>query len=583
MKKILNGLLALFLCFSLVACKPDKPRPEPENEAFQEFTNSLIAWYYPPTEASIYFDFAHPEKYGITLGNPDFKIPSLEKVQEGAVEAQEKLAKLKEFDYSKLNSTEQLTYDVLVYNLQSAIDAPAFYYLHYGALGSFIGANCDMPYYYIAWPLLSKEYLDAMLFTIDELPATFQNWIDFEVEKAKHGYPMMLSTYQAIVEAAQKIVDAGDDYFLIKQVAERIKTVPGLSEEEIIDYQQRVTESLKVNFIGAYRLLTKQLPALYDKAVDKNKAGLSYFDGGDDYYLYMLRYNVGVDDAPQEVYDYLAKKLTAQFTEFFDIYGKHPEVFDVNIEEKFAIMSNDNEVPKVMDYLSSQYTKVFPAITPPDYIAEQVDETQQDAFSPAAYFTPLLDSDYRNLILVNPKSSRKKYTTIAHETYPGHLYQFNYVAQSDLPMIRKIMNVTGYAEGWAVYADHYAMQFVPDLKDYEIRFYQLNEDIIYTLWGMIDIGVNYKGWGIPEILDFLSPYLNVMTEEEAEEFLNVIQENPTNMLQYYYSYYLIEDFKIDFFTNAKKATEMKFNTSLVETGHIPFTLLKRHLKIQAAK
>jgi len=582
MKKILNSILVLFLCLSLFGCKT-KVIVEPEivNEKFQQFTDELVGWYYGENSVSAYFDFAHPEKFGIVLAKPDFTIPSYEKVLENVAEAEEHLKTLRGFDYDSLNPTEKMTYDLLEYDLHSTIELADVYYFRMGALGNFLGANCNLPYYYIAWPLLSKEYLDGMIYSIDNLLPTFQNWIDFELEKIAHGYPMSRNSYEGIVSNAQKIVDAGDNYFLIDQVVQRVATVPGLSATEIAEYQKIVAASLKTNYIGAYRLLVEQIPRLYDKAPDPEKSGLPYFVNGDKYYRYMLKYNVGVDASPQEIYDYLEKKLNDQFTLFLSTYNAHSDYAD--IEYLFPIMDNNNKIDDVMAFLAKETMKEFPTIKQPEFFTELVDETQQENFSPAAYFTPLLDSDYPNLILINPSSKSSKYSTIAHETYPGHLYQFNYVSQSDLPMIRKIISVTGYSEAWATYTEHRSIKYVPKIKDYQIIIYQLNDDIIYTLWCMIDIGINDQGWGIEKVQEFLAPYLGDIGYEGAEYFFDVVQENPTNMLQYYYTYYLLEDYKAEFFKTAKKPTELMFNTALVEVGAVPFPLLKKHLKAVAEK
>ncbi len=578
MKKIRNSILALFLCFSLFACKAEKEviePPEKVNEAFLAFTDKLVGWYYGENSVSAYFDFAHPEKYGIVLGKPDFTIPSYEKVLKTAEEAKAHLTNLKSFDYQSLSKSEKMTYDLLEYDLQSNIDLPDFYYFRMGALGNFLGLNCNLPYYYIAWPLLSKDYLEGLIYTLDNLIPTFQNWIDYEFARVAHGYSLSKNSYQGIVTNAQKIVDAGDEYFLIDQIVKRVATVPGLSATEIASYQKIVEESMKTNYIGAYRLLVQQIPKLYTSCPDPEKSGLPHFKKGDEFYRFMLKYNVGVDDNPEQIYAYFEKKLAEQIDLYISTNNAHSDY--ENIEYLFAIMDNSNKIDDVMDFLAKASMKDYPAINKPQYITELVDKTQQENFSPAAYFTPLLDSDYTNLILINPSSNSGKYSTIAHETYPGHLYQFNYVSQSKLPMIRKIISVTGYAEGWATYTDHQALKYVPKIKDYQITLYHLNEDIIYTLWCMVDIGINYHGWGVNKVQEFLAGYLGEFSYTNAEYFFDVVQENPTNMLQYYYAFYLLEDYKAEFFKTAKKPTDFMFNKAVVEVGAVPFPLLKKHL------
>ena len=45
------------------------------------------------------------------------------------------------------------------------------------------------------------------------------------------------------------------------------------------------------------------------------------------------------------------------------------------------------------------------------------------------------------------------FTTLAHEGYPGHLYQTTYYANTNPDPLRNLLNFSGYVEGWATYAE----------------------------------------------------------------------------------------------------------------------------------
>ncbi|MFQ9895555.1 MAG: DUF885 family protein [Lachnospira sp.] len=67
------------------------------------------------------------------------------------------------------------------------------------------------------------------------------------------------------------------------------------------------------------------------------------------------------------------------------------------------------------------------------YDIKYITEALQDSVSPAMYFLPQLDNLNINSIYINPKGTRcsQLYPTLAHEGYPGHLYQTTYFADSD--------------------------------------------------------------------------------------------------------------------------------------------------------
>ncbi|WP_289445788.1 DUF885 family protein, partial [Klebsiella pneumoniae] len=53
------------------------------------------------------------------------------------------------------------------------------------------------------------------------------------------------------------------------------------------------------------------------------------------------------------------------------------------------------------------------------------------------------------------------YTTLAHEGYPGHLYQTTYYASQNPSPIRSLLNFGGYVEGWATYAEMCSYYLTP--------------------------------------------------------------------------------------------------------------------------
>lgn len=82
-----------------------------------------------------------------------------------------------------------------------------------------------------------------------------------------------------------------------------------------------------------------------------------------------------------------------------------------------------------------------------------VDKSLEEHISPAFYLTTPLDAYQDNVIYLNGNAKydlTKAFTTIAHEGYPGHLYQnCFYQSQNPLP-VRSVVNIGGYTEGWGL-------------------------------------------------------------------------------------------------------------------------------------
>lgn len=113
-----------------------------------------------------------------------------------------------------------------------------------------------------------------------------------------------------------------------------------------------------------------------------------------------------------------------------------------------------------MQYLKKQIKKSFPDL--PSEVSCQmkyVDKSLEEHISPAFYLTTPLDAYQDNVIYLNGNAKydlTKAFTTIAHEGYPGHLYQnCFYQSQNPLP-VRSVVNIGGYTEGWGTYAELYS-------------------------------------------------------------------------------------------------------------------------------
>ena len=69
------------------------------------------------------------------------------------------------------------------------------------------------------------------------------------------------------------------------------------------------------------------------------------------------------------------------------------------------------------------------------------------------------------------------FTTLAHEGYPGHLYQTIFYESTDPDPVRSIFNFGGYVEGWATYAEMCSYYLTPLPKE-QATILQKNGSVI---------------------------------------------------------------------------------------------------------
>lgn len=109
---------------------------------------------------------------------------------------------------------------------------------------------------------------------------------------------------------------------------------------------------------------------------------------------------------------------------------------------------------------------------------------------------PAIDYTEENVIYVNQIQMRDDlalFTTLAHEGYPGHLYQTIFFESTDPDPVRSILNFGGYVEGWATYAEMCSYYLMP-LSKTQAAILQKNSSVILALYALADMGIHYEGW-----------------------------------------------------------------------------------------
>ncbi|MCD7808972.1 MAG: DUF885 domain-containing protein [Erysipelotrichaceae bacterium] len=183
----------------------------------------------------------------------------------------------------------------------------------------------------------------------------------------------------------------------------------------------------------------------------------------------------------------------------------------------------------------------FPSVGTIDYDIEAINEEIASSSGVAAYFEiPALDASTNCQIRVNPKeediSSISTFKTVAHEGFPGHMYQYAYMYQNvDSLYLKTISTNNAFVEGYAVYAGYYAMNYLDIDKDY-LTIYKENECATYNIIILADIGIHYYGWDEKEFIDYCVNLGLSLDDETAHNQYVQLQANPGIFESYYVGY-----------------------------------------------
>ena len=331
----------------------------------------------------------------------------------------------------------------------------------------------------------------------------------------------------------------------------------------------------------SYEALARGLEKL--KGTGKNSGGLAYLDGGTQYYEYLVKNSTGDFRTIKEIEQDLSTQLLRDYQVIHNLRQKDPEI----LSKASGIPASSPYSPQEMlDYLNQNIHHDFPELAVNDYEIKYVPKALEQFSSPAFYLTPPLDTLSPNTIYINKTSQvscAELFTTLAHEGFPGHLYQTLYFGKQNPAPIREFLGCSGYIEGWATYVESlaygYAAQFL-NIEPDVMEFLNRNRSVNLCLYSLLDIGIHHKGWTLPEVIKTLSS-LGIPSEDTCKEIYQYIVENPANYLKYYLGYLNFVHLKEQMEQQEGSHFELKtFHQNLLEIGPAPFPIVKKYLLLR---
>lgn len=234
---------------------------------------------------------------------------------------------------------------------------------------------------------------------------------------------------------------------------------------------------------------------------------------------------------------------------------------------------------EILNSLSLDIQKTFPKLPQTSVEVKYVPKAMEAHLSPAFYMIPALDDTEENVIYVNQAQMGNKltlYTTLAHEGYPGHLYQTVYYASTKPDPLRSIFNFGGYVEGWATYAEMCSYYLMP-LSKTQAAILQKNSSVILALYALADMGIHYEGWSRMDTVEFYARY-GIKDAETVDKIYNLILGSPGNYLKYYIGYIKFLELKKEWIKSGNQS-QKEFHKAVLSVGPAPFEIVGKYFSL----
>lgn len=538
---------------------------------FDELTDQLFREEIVKSAIDLHYTLADPAAYGITETPADFGTFSLDQMREDTKDIKDLKARLDSMDWEQLTKDQQLTYQILTSYIDTELSSEGME-LYYQPFTPTIGLQAQLPILLSEYAFYSREDVETYLTLLSHIDEYYGQIMEFEKLKAEAGLFMTDASIDHVIDSCQGYLLAPDHSFLTETFAERLAEIPDLTEEEKAAYIARNMQMLTEHFIPAYQNLTKDMAAL--KGTGRIEGGLCNYPDGKKYYEYLVRSNTGtsyktIDDLEKAIEEQMSDDLS----ESSKLMKENPDLFDQM--DSYAFKLTDPEA--ILADLQEQIKKDFPELPACSYKIKHVPKSLESALSPAFYLTPPVDRYQDNVIYINDgdhASTTDLYTTLAHEGYPGHLYQTVYFTHNNKCDLRKLLPFTSYSEGWATYVEYYSYSLDNGLDPEFAKLLSHTSAATLALHALLDIQVNYYGWTKEQVAKYLGNYYNVDGTDVVDNLYYAVIENPTNYLEYYVGYLEIEKMRQKAEKKLGSRFDLKkFHTFLLDTGPGPFDVI----------
>lgn len=577
LKKIRVKLIVIGICLIFLAVlsfvKEDH-KDNSDQEKFQRYTISFFKENASANEITMHYLLENPEKYGLKKSKSLYGKMKKEDVLNEKNKISDEIKKLKKFRKKELTRKQQNTYEVLMDYL-SRQEKLAMYPYYERVLGKSSGQQVQILLTLSEYRLKNEQNIKSYFKLLRGLNAYFDSLIEYSKEQVKRN---LFISDESLEETLKQIksVTTQKDNMLAATFNLRISEVKGINAATKKQYCRENKKIVKMEVIPAYERLYSHLQAL--KGNGKNKNGLYYYKNGKDYYEALVAQKTGSAKTVEEMIEISDQTIEKCLRKLIKLQKKYPNIINRYRKSKKNIKIVQNS-QKVLNKLRQKMVKYYPKAPKVSCKIKYVHKTMEEYTSPAFYMVPAVDSYKENVIYINKSQTAELYPTLAHEGYPGHLYQNVYYAAKGDDPVRYLLDYPGYSEGYATYVEGFSYSMM-DAEGYGDIYQQMNMEMYeynLALCSRVDFGVHYEGWKKKDVRAYLRSF--GMEKSQADELFQMIIENPANYLSYYIGYQEFHELLTDYKNKAGKQYNLKaYHTQILDAGPCSFDILRKRIE-----
>lgn len=540
-----------------------------DSSRFDAFLDTMFKEYISSSPLEMSMLISTPEDYGLEDTSDQLDDFSDEALQQQYDNYRDNLETLKTFDIDNLSKDQQLSYKVMKYYLELAVEGEEYKDYTYNIRHT-LGFHIGIPLTLSQIPMKSKEDTTKFLKRLQQFPTLITQLMEGERVKAQKGYIQPEYISNKVIDQCKAFMKPTEENFLYLAFCDNVNKLSDMSDSEKISVKAECLKTINDFVYPAYTNLIEELEDIKSQTIITS--GVFTFPKGKEYYAYLIKANTGTNITPEDLFEWANDTLIESSNEIQAILEEHPELNTIYNTQPKPFQNFDELYKKCRELTKKNfYDYDIPKIknlTIPNYLEKDL---------PAAFYLPVsIDlQKYGNMFLQNSSYTNlniNDYIVVCHEGIPGHHFQFSIAYQQEnIPNIRKTIDFSCFTEGWASYVERLAINSF-DFDDPLMNQLMIsNLNATYAILTMIDLYLHYYGASRLDIVNTYSLYYG----EQIESIVDRAIANPGETLHYAYGSYFISNLKEKAMESLGDDFDIKeFHNAILINGEIPLFLLE---------
>jgi len=507
---------------------------------------------------------------------------------------------LDQFDRSTLNRQDQITYDILRDFYGTNLGLRRFAWLSSEGLypiAPMWGTQVSLPNFLLSSHVIknaktARNYVKRLVAAGAKLDA-----VTAETERqATLGVvePIALLD-KAEVGIADTVKPIAAENPLVTTFVERMNKVPSLDAALKHDLEQQAIAAVGQDIYPAYGRMTAALDALKPRAREQAD-GVGRLPDGAAYYALMVKQMTTTDYTPEQIHTLGLNEVTridAEMNTLLVAQGLKDGTVAARMQAlakdpRFLYPNTDAgrtqmlaRYQQILDDVNARMPEYFRTQPPGKLLVERVPLAAEKGSAGAYYEGAAMDGSRPGKFFANlrdlsetPMWSMK--TLAYHEGIPGHHFQISTaMGLKNLPLIRQQTLYSAYAEGWALYAEHFAAEIGLYKDDPWGDLGRLQAELFRAVRLVVDTGLHSQGWSRQQAIDYMVNTTGMSEGEvvsEVERYMGL----PGQALAYKVGELKILELRERARQELGSRFDLKaFHAVVLENGGVPLTILEQ--------